>query len=260
MILKLYRSIAQRFKTFTNRYEMNEHVQAHVYAAGKKLHKNARSILDLLAKHSCKYGGVSWLSESTIAKKLDIHTDTVKRAIKRLQELRIGRVEVVEVSGITLSYFVLNRFEISEDLLEVEGESSLTASRDEATLEVDETKEATETKDQVISKNVSYTLDASYTPSNVPKEFAQAVQPFFNDAKVIYSLWQKVLISYRKLNLSVSIDDLVDTAVSGIKQSIFMLKTGRLRKDIGGYFYGLMYRSFTVIKRQQVEMYNWLEA
>lgn len=256
MVLKLYRMIAKRFVNFSNRHEMNEHVTLHVMVAGRKLHKNARSILDMIAKHSVKFGGVSWLSEATIARMIRIHQDTVKRALKRLQELKIVRMEVVEVSGLKLSYIVLNRFEIAEDLqdelLDQKIESKPTATKDEATLEVTETKETIQTTDQVLSKDVSEpdTLDASFCPSNVPDEFLKTAKPFFNSAQAIYSLWGKVLMVYRTNKLSTPLD--VSIAIKAFKQAIFLQKSGKLRKDIGAYFYGTLDRLFVVEKRREI--------
>ncbi len=151
MILKLYRRAAQQFRSFTDKNEMNEHVSAHIFAAGRKLHKNARSILNMIAHHSCIITGVSWLNDETIADNLGVCPRTVTRAIDRLIMLGIGRREVVYHDGIMLRYFVLHRFELSpycpdidSGLSSVESGTSPTAPKDEGTLPAAETLETKE--------------------------------------------------------------------------------------------------------------------
>ncbi|MBP1935042.1 helix-turn-helix domain-containing protein [Ammoniphilus resinae] len=265
MILKLYRSYAQQFIAFDSVKQMDEHIQLFILRAGKLLHKNAKKILHLLVGHSTKYKGVSWLSIETISKTLSLHENTVKRAFKRLSELGIGRFEIVSVSGLELKYFVLNRFEFDENVVITQDETNHTATKDNGTFSTSETEEVRETinKDQVINNVNTDTdnLDATFTPQNVPRRFVEAVQPYINSAKVIYALWNKVLISYRKLSLKTSIDELMDTIINGIKQSIFMQKTGKLCKDLGAYFYGFMYRAFAIVKRQEVNITpSWFDG
>lgn len=114
-IPQLYRTIAQKFRSFTSVNEMNESINAHVFAAGRKLHKNARAVLYLLAKHSVMVSGVSWLNPETIANTLGIHERTVNRAYERLESLGIGYRKTVELDGMTLSFFIIRPFVLSID-------------------------------------------------------------------------------------------------------------------------------------------------
>lgn len=119
MILKLYRAIATKFKTFTNKNEMNEHIQLHTLKNKERLNKSALETLKLLSRHSVKITGVSWLNNETIQEHLNVSLRTIKRAIQRLSELGIVRVEKVEIDGISLRYYVINRFELSPELTDM---------------------------------------------------------------------------------------------------------------------------------------------
>jgi DNA-binding transcriptional regulator YhcF (GntR family) len=200
MVLKIYRAVAQRFKVFANRQEMNEHVQTHVFASGKQLHRNARAILNMISQHSVRYGGVSWLSEATIAKTLGIHIDTVKRAIKRLQTLKIGRIEVVEVSGITLTYFVLNRFEIAEDLLLVEDETSLDTSSVEPTIDDTKHLEARENKEEDIYTDESDIYISEFVEQakahSLPDQVIKKIAPKIKGLRFTVEALRSALVSF----------------------------------------------------------------
>lgn len=276
MILKVYRTVAQRFKAFESKKEMDEHVKAHIFASGRKLHKNARAVLDLIVRHSCSVYGVSWLSEETIAEEIEVHLDTVKRAFKRLIELGIGRFEVVEVSSISLRYFVINRYSLAdelqalceessdslrENLLEVESvenptETSVqTSSQDDEPLRNSETQE---TQDQEINKDVKDdTLDASFTPSHIPEAFVKVVRPFFNDAQKIYRLWGVVQTATKKLDV---IEAPLESVVQSFKETVFAFKNGKIRKTFESYMYGTILNKITLFRRQKSEQESYLSA
>lgn len=135
MILKIYRTIATQFKSFQSTKELNEHISAHIFASGRKLHKNARAVLNMISQHSIVVCGVSWLHIDTIAKSIGSCTKTVKRALERLEKLNIGHREMVVLdSGVTLSYFVLHPFDVSSVCSEVDD----SLSSDLSTYESDE--------------------------------------------------------------------------------------------------------------------------
>ena len=282
MILKVYRTVAQRFKAFESKKEMDENVKAHVFASGKKLHKNARAILDTIVRHSCSVYGVSWLGVDTLAEAVQVSEKTVKRAIDRIISLGIGRKEVVEFQGLTLEYFVLNKFDLdlteewNEDVDKVskgQSEETLVVSTLETPSEDDEpliNSKTQEPQDQKTKDNVredvkdeeknDETLDASFTPSNVPEQFVSVAKTFFNDAHKIYRLWGVVETATKKLDvLSINID----TVVQSFKESVFALKSGRVRKTIECYLYGTLLNKINLSRRQQSYhvsfISSWLE-
>ncbi|RXT14892.1 helix-turn-helix domain-containing protein [Ammoniphilus sp. CFH 90114] len=271
MILKIYRSVAQRYKAFDSKKEMDEHVRAHVFASGRKLHRNARAVLDTIARHSVAVYGVSWLNEETIAEVVKVSERTVKRAIDRLESLGVGRREVVEFQGMTLRYFVINKYDL--DLTEECREDDSKVSKVEIeetpvvpTLETDSdddepqrNSKTQETQDQKISKDVKNvsddTLDASYTPSNVPEQFVSVVKTFFNDAKKIYRIWGVVNSATKKLDV---IQAPIETVIQAFKESVFAFKAGRVRKTLECFLYGTLLNKITLTRRQSYEQKQYI--
>lgn len=185
MIIKLYRSNARRFRAFKNKEEMNDHMAAHIFAAGKKLHKNARAALKTIANYSCVVTGVSWLNEETIAKKISVSDRTVKRAIDLLIALGIGRREVVEINGISLLYFVINPFDMSafcpefdRDLSAGESEPSPTAVRDEGHFFDDEPIEPSKTNNKEIVVERAQGATSSNPTVHYPVAIAQKLSEY----------------------------------------------------------------------------------
>ncbi|OKL35260.1 helix-turn-helix domain-containing protein [Domibacillus mangrovi] len=107
-------------------------------------------------------------------------------------------------------------------------------------------------------------LDESFTPKNVPQRFIKAVSPFISDAKDIYVLWKKALITYGKSNLADPIEFYLDITIDAFKQTVFAHKQRIIKKDFNGYFYGTLMNMFIYQKRKESiishpYLYNWLE-
>ncbi len=154
IINRIYRTAAQSLRSFANKSEMDEHIKAHVFAAGRKLHKNARTVLDILAKHAVCVTGVSWRNETKLAKEIGVHRTTVNRAIDRLEELGIGRRVSVNLNGMELHYFVFQRFNVqafctenATDLHTEESAENVSAPKDSADFSGNESIESTEAKE-----------------------------------------------------------------------------------------------------------------
>lgn len=107
-------------------------------------------------------------------------------------------------------------------------------------------------------------LDETFTPKNVPKRFVKAVSSFIPNAKDIYVLWKKALITYGKTNLTDPIEFYLDITIDAFKQTIFAYKQKNIKKDFNGYFYGTLMNMFIYQKRKESiinhpYLYNWLE-
>jgi DNA-binding Lrp family transcriptional regulator len=168
VVIKLYRAVAERLRSFANKTEMNAHVRAHVTLAGRKLNRNAKAVLDVLAKHSCVISGVSWLNTDTIAKKIGVCERTVRNIMKRLEALRIGQRKTVEVNGTELRFFVLNRFELeiypefSSDVSTQESEENPVISTVQAHFISNETKETKEIHKKIDNDKKNLSIEEQF--------------------------------------------------------------------------------------------------
>jgi hypothetical protein len=81
-------------------------------------------------------------------------------------------------------------------------------------------------------------LDATFTASYIPKEFVQAVRPFFDQASTIEELWKSVFLDTRKITHIVDQETITYTAINAFKQSIRAYKKGKIRTTIIAFFTG----------------------
>lgn len=84
-------------------------------------------------------------------------------------------------------------------------------------------------------------LDYTYTADYVPKEFVQAVKPFFNQAKLIEEYWRMVKIDTYSVKELLDDDTILYTAIHSFKQMIGKLKKGKVNNPIA-YFKGVLHK------------------
>ncbi|CAM3277277.1 helix-turn-helix domain-containing protein [Filibacter tadaridae] len=73
---------------FTNKHDLDEAVQQHVSANWDNMNKTERAVLDMIRHYSVKYGAAH-LKHETIEKTLEKSNATVRRAIRKLEQLDI---------------------------------------------------------------------------------------------------------------------------------------------------------------------------
>lgn len=101
-------------------------------------------------------------------------------------------------------------------------------------------------KEDVPASNgfVNTELNAEFVSNRVPKQFVDLAKCFWNNAKTIESLWQRVEVCAYKNAYEYDIDVKVDIGIQSLRQMVRGLKTGTIRDDYKGYFYGIMQRKF----------------
>jgi len=89
----------REYETFKTVKDMDSFISEALEAL--ELSETERKLLWLLAGHSCKFVGVSWLKVTSMANALEVSSKTVQRALKHLKELGIiKRVRTIRpVSG-----------------------------------------------------------------------------------------------------------------------------------------------------------------
>ncbi|MDC6159390.1 helix-turn-helix domain-containing protein [Bacillus albus] len=153
-----------------------------------KLKDSERATLIKLSQYSCKFVGVSYMKNQTLADSAGYSKRTVQRALKRLSELGIiTRIEQkrAKTGGYGAFICVINPFECHLKL----------SSRREAEKPCeDSTEEPTEGNETIIPKanlqelNKRNKLDVSYLDnSHIPTDFINAVKPFINGVSKIRS-------------------------------------------------------------------------
>lgn len=77
------------YQTFNNKQELNEAVALHLSHNHYSLNSTEKEVLAFLSRYSVKYAGVSQLKHETIEKKLEKSNSTIRRCLKKLQQLGI---------------------------------------------------------------------------------------------------------------------------------------------------------------------------
>jgi predicted transcriptional regulator len=275
-------------QSFATIEALNESVRAFLYKHKHELAESAVNVLKLLARHSCKIIGVSFLKVNTIATSLEISSRTVRRALKTLDEQYgvIERKTTLRTEGKLRggnghNVYVIKPFDTSvmptvlPDLsLRDEAETPTESKGVDVKLQ-GETKpcEAGTLVDLKNEINVNTAakeipvdeLDQSFTPEIVPVEFKNVVSPFFNSASKIYELYQRVIMAYKRCKLDKPIEEVIDTVISSFKETIFAKKMNRIRETFNGYFYRILEAKLIVERRKECfagnsELYfDWLE-
>src|SRR5699024_5161877 len=222
-------------QTFETVEQLNQAVRDYKDMYQFDLGKNDIRVLDLLKMYSCKYKGVSFLAKSNIADMLDITRRTVIRICQKLERLGIIKQhEMKRKSNMnqTSNAIVIQRI---NNGIENNIENNNTHDNNDDTTK--DTQENAKNDDNCHTKTTPYlkqnhinkrklthtfeggvnfgtgVFDSSYVSKNVPKKLLDTTSKFFDDATVIYSIYNRLLtatISNRD-SVYTHLDDYVST-------------------------------------------------
>lgn len=249
----------RKYKSFKSVTEMDNTIDKTLKEY--KLKDSERAILIKLSQYSCKFVGVSYLKNQTLADSVGYSKRTVQRVLKRLSTLGIiTRIEQkrAKTGGYGAFICVINPFECH---------LKLSSCRDAEKPCEDSTEKQTEKDKTIIPKsnlqelNKRNELDVSYLDnSHIPIEFINTVKPFIGSAKEVYSLWDKVVLAQRKYAPDLLV--YTEIAIQAFKQSVFAKKMKRIKKDFKGYLFGVLSNMLSVEQRRynKGNLWNWLEV
>ncbi|WP_459501097.1 helix-turn-helix domain-containing protein [Bacillus sp. C1] len=256
----------RKYQSFNSVPEMDKTIDRTLKEYNLK--DSERVILLKLSNYSCKFVGVSYLKNNTLADLTGYSKRTIQRALKRFSELgiitRIEQFKPVK-GGYSAFICVINPFERHHELASCKEAVEPTPEQlDEPSHENEAiTFKAKSSKELKIRNSAPVSideLDVSYLASScVPMEFINTVSPFFGTAKEIYVMWGKVKLAANKYA-----PDLVDTteiAISAFKQAVFALKMNKIRKDFKGYLFGVLAKMMSVEQRKlKCKLFNFLQG
>ena len=97
---------------FTNKHDLDEATRQHVLAHWNAMNHTERAVLDMIRRYSVKYGAAH-LKHETIEKAIKKSNATVRRAIRKLEKLRIlERIHFVRpiMSGLGANIYAINPY------------------------------------------------------------------------------------------------------------------------------------------------------
>lgn len=219
-----------------------------------------RRLLRLLAGHSCKFIGVSFLKVQTMADALEVSSKTIQRALKRLKE--IGIIKRVRTLRPSRGGFGASLTLICPLVLSYRSEATEQApERSQEVLKRKETFLFKAFQKDLKELRQQEEIDYTYLTEWIPQEFVQAVKPFVS-AEEALSLWGKVQAVSKRY--APSVIEIVEPAIRAFKASVVAYKRRRIKKTFGAYFWGALSGVFTVEQRKanrdnSILRWNWLE-
>lgn len=222
-----------------------------------ELSETERKLLWLLAGHSCKFVGVSWLKVASMAKTLEVSSKTVQRALKHLKELGIiKRVRTIRPvsGGFGASLTIICPIELSYREMAQELDSSTVEERNQKK----ETFLFKAFKKDLKDIRQHGEIDFSYLVQFVPKEFIESVRPFVTPQEA-FSLWGKVHVASKRY--APSVVNIIEPAIRAFKASVLAYKSKRIKNSFGAYFWGTLQSVFSVEQRKEnaLKIINWLD-
>ncbi|TCP28781.1 helix-turn-helix protein [Scopulibacillus darangshiensis] len=222
----------REYSQFDTVKEMDEFISK--VLAHFDLKKTERELLWIIAGHSCKFIGVSFLKLASMAKAMGVSKKTIQRALKALSELgiikRIRTLRPVR-GGFGASITVICPVDLST-------REEANEPAPEGTQEPKKKKEAFPFK--AYSKDIKYirqpeSIDYTYLEEWLPQEFIKAVKPFVSPEEA-FSLWGKVQVASKRY--APSVINVLEPAIRAFKASVLAYKARRIKKSFGGYFWG----------------------
>jgi DNA-binding Lrp family transcriptional regulator len=241
----------KQHQSFNDLEDLDRAVRAFLYRFKGELSEGTIKVLKCIWRHSVKVIGVSFAKYDYIAENVNLSRRTVIRAVNKLEEYGIiKRVPTVRQNGkrgVNLIVIQPIDLPLTEEVMSPQSDTADVTSKET------ENKQCSLCEKKKIRHNVNEPtlaeLDPTFTPSNVNKEFVKAASPFFGAYK-IYDLYKRVLIAYRKSQISRPLDDLIDRVLEAFKTTVYAFKMGKIR-TFEGYFYRLLEVFFGLEKRRE---------
>ncbi|MBY0003523.1 hypothetical protein H7S55_25615 [Priestia aryabhattai] len=258
----------KEFSQFKSIKEFNTSMEMFLAEHKKEFTKSELVGLKRLVRYSAKYFGVANAKVATILKAINeklqgfgISRRTFERMLNKAVSLGILTIKntVRPKGGKGHNVYVFNKIDAlkKEKLTHCENSETLTASKDEESKNTSETINLFKTNNIItINKRKEQRLDASFTASYVPKEFVQAVKPFFNCAKTIEDFWKSVHIDTFKVKGLIDNQTITYTAIDSFKQAIRSYKTGKIKTTPVRYFTGIFKKQMDKICFEELAVYK----
>lgn len=238
------------FSQFSSIKEFNTTIEMFLADHKKDFTKGELIAFKRLVRFSAKYTGVANAKIGTLVKVINeklsgfgISRSTFERMLRKAKELGILTIENTAKSkgGKGHNVYIFNKIEVlkSSKLTDCENREIPFESKNEGGNSERETSSLLKTNNIInINTRKEVSLDSTFTASYVPKEFVQAVKPFFDQAAVIEDFWKSVFLDTKSISHIIEQETITYTAINAFKQAIRSYKRGKVTTNLVRYFTG----------------------
>lgn len=255
-MLKANEATYERLSTFDSVDQLNDAVRKH--KSTYDLSATEMAILDVLARHSCVYKGVSFLTKSNIGKLVGKSRRTIIRVCTSLEERGIIRqYDMKRVSGDCRQ--TSNAVVIQEQKNKAEHVTPA-MSRQKAQTPLKTTNTISETVKREGTNNHLSSLRQS-----IPENLYESIAPFFGTDE-LYEVIGTLYRAKASVDSTIIAEDHIEY-IDAFKACIRLYKSGRVKK-LHGYLYAAWAKVSREIKRrmtyacdngESLIMYDWLK-
>ncbi|OIJ12623.1 hypothetical protein BKP35_10575 [Anaerobacillus arseniciselenatis] len=265
------------FSEFDNVQQFNETIKHFLHKNSTQFTKSELVAFYTLTRFSVKKIGVCnaricKLVEATQSSQGGVSRSTFERMLRKAKKLGIITVHHTtrEKGGISHNVYVFHKIDGANHKKLTDRHKP--QKQEPSTVPI--IKKAEETI-KIENKNIKEkhlrpinieSLDHTYVPSYVPEPFIKAVRPFFDRAKQICELWDRVLIAYRSMKFTAPVEHFLPTIIQAFKETVYKYKQGKVKTGFVPYFYGTLSGMLVAEKRRRIvasertEWCGWLEA
>lgn len=254
--LSIIETTLRNLQTFDSVKALNNSIKLHKQK--HDLSETDRNILDAIARYSCKFVGVCYLSKQKIAEDAGYKSRrTAIRACNRMEALGIiEQHKTKRVNGDqrqSTNMIVIKQVTKASENIDKE---QITSHRNSQVTAESHTKET-----PLKTNHSSNTYKDTEKPSAdtvmkrglknvIPTEIYEAMQPFFS-GKEMYETYGILLRAKAAIDRSILLEEHGSQYVNTFFHVIRLYKSGKVRKSLSGLLYASWERLSAIISRQQ---------
>ncbi|KGP73476.1 helix-turn-helix domain-containing protein [Pontibacillus yanchengensis] len=229
-----YVSLAIKHQPFQTKEEMNRAIKSHIGEHGTKLSDTEVEMIHLLSRYACKYPGVAFLKNDTIAKLIGKSRRTVIRVLNKLVDLSIiTRLENMRLQrgGNGANLYIFNPT-VTQDVSRSDEVKNAEVSMDSAPEMPDEPLSFKNINKKEFKESLQ--VEDSHL-KNSYRVFKQLVYCFIPEKNFFYRLYRSYKAQIKSLETIYTEETLHEIGIHALKAMFSAMK----RKDIHnpvGYF------------------------
>jgi len=219
----------ENLSAFESVSDLNEAIRHYKRLFADELNKTELAVLDLLAQHSCKYPGVSFLRKTKLGELIGKSRRTMVRVCKRLEAL--GIIRQYEMKRTSDMQQTANAIVIQAPVTQEQAESVTPKNSDSLKLE-----NIKDINTYPAEKSVDLQPRKVWTPYS---QFRDMVNNFIKDRKLTNRLYGIYLAQTKHLRGAYNTSELLAEAIEAIKVTFQATKRKQLR-NLAGYYSGTL--------------------